>query len=154
MNPPDPKELERLVHAALRALPDRRAPHTLENRVRAAIAARASRPWWQQSFLQWPLAMRGAFLVLSAAGVKLAVVAAVFVLGNPETAHVTQAFANQFAWAENILGFFSGMAEIGSAVFRALPPLWLYGGIAVLASLYATLFGLGAAAYRTLYVER
>jgi hypothetical protein len=31
------------------------------------------------------------------------------------------------------------------------PPLWFYQGIAVCAVLYAALFGLGAALYRTLY---
>jgi hypothetical protein len=33
------------------------------------------------------------------------------------------------------------------------PPLWFYQGIAVCAVLYAALFGLGAALYRTLYLQ-
>jgi hypothetical protein len=35
----------------------------------------------------------------------------------------------------------------------AIPTTWLYGGIAAGAMLYVILFGLGAAAYRTLYLQ-
>ena len=34
----DPEKLERLIHQTLRSLPNRRAPHTLEARVLAALA--------------------------------------------------------------------------------------------------------------------
>jgi hypothetical protein len=36
---------------------------------------------------------------------------------------------------------------------RTLPVTWLYPGIVVCAVLYAVLFGLGAAVYRTLYLQ-
>jgi hypothetical protein len=36
---------------------------------------------------------------------------------------------------------------------RIVPPAWAFAGIAVGALLYAVLFGLGAAGYRTLYLQ-
>jgi hypothetical protein len=39
-------------------------------------------------------------------------------------------------------------------VFRDLPSFWIYGGAAILGALYLTLFGVSAAAYRTLYAAR
>jgi hypothetical protein len=43
--------------------------------------------------------------------------------------------------------------EFEAALVRAVPPDWLYGAMAAGAVLYAALFGLGAAAYRTLYLD-
>ncbi len=43
--------------------------------------------------------------------------------------------------------------ELAALIVRAVPPEWLYAGLAVSAALYAALFGLGAAAYRTLYLN-
>jgi hypothetical protein len=40
-----------------------------------------------------------------------------------------------------------------AVLFRVIPPLWLYGSLAIGIFLYVTLFGLGAAAYRTLYLQ-
>lgn len=40
-----PQDLEKLIHQTLRALPDRKAPRSLEHRVLAAIAARQALPW-------------------------------------------------------------------------------------------------------------
>ena len=48
----------------------------------------------------------------------------------------------------------AGVQDFCEVVIRASPPLWLYGSIALVATLYTALFGLGAAAYRTLYVQR
>jgi hypothetical protein len=48
------------------------------------------------------------------------------------------------------------MASAGNLIAllaHALPPGFLYGGLAVCAALYAVLFGLGAAVYRTLYLQ-
>lgn len=149
-----PEDLEKLIHQTLRSLPDRRAPRSLEARVLAAIEARAARPWWQQSFAQWPMAARIVFLLFSAGLVKLALMAAVWVMGGFDAATYTSAFSNQFAWIERISAAFTGMADLCGLVFRAIPPLWLYGGLAVFAGIYVTLFGLGATAYRTLYANR
>ena len=41
--------------------------------------------------------------------------------------------------------------NFGTELFNRIPSLWLYGGLAFVGLMYVTLFGLGAAAYRTLY---
>jgi hypothetical protein len=38
-------------------------------------------------------------------------------------------------------------------LLHVIPPLWMYGILIVGTFLYVTLFGLGAAAYRTLYLR-
>ena len=38
-------------------------------------------------------------------------------------------------------------------IFRGIPTTWLHGSAIVLVALYAALFGLGTAAYRTLYAN-
>ena len=86
-----PEDLEKFIHQTLRALPARRAPHSLESRVRAAIAARAALPWWRQSFARWPLAARVAFFIGSAGVAKVALMAAVWVLAGFDGAQFTNA---------------------------------------------------------------
>ena len=149
-----PEDLEKFIHQTLRSLPARRAPHSLESRVRAAIEARAALPWWKQSFAAWPLAARVAFFIGSAGIAKLAIMAAVWALAGFDRAELTNAFSTQFAWAQSVTAVFAGVGSFFGTVYRAIPPLWLYGGLAIIASLYAALFGLGATAYRLLYANR
>jgi hypothetical protein len=42
---------------------------------------------------------------------------------------------------------------LAALLLRVIPPLWLYGGLSLGILLYVVLFGLGAAAYRTLYLR-
>ena len=149
MNPHDEQKLEQLIHHTLRALPDRRAPRSLESRVLAGIAARQALPWWRQSFAHWPLAVRAAFLVLAgglAAGLVLLGTA-----GSADLLHAVRGFLAPVAQVRAVASF---VADLGATVFRSIPTLWLYGVVAFIATLYAALFGLGATAYRTLIVNR
>lgn len=145
-----PEDLEKFIHQTLRSLPDRRAPRSLESRVFAAIEARAALPWWKQSFAQWPVAARAAFLLLSA--VALIAVTLGFADAG-QTALVTRVAA-QFAWVDHLRAAIAGTGELCGVVFRAIPPLWLYGSLAALGALYVALLGIGATAYRTLYASR
>ncbi len=152
MNPHDPEKLERLIHQTLRSLPDRRAPHTLEARVLAALAARVALPWWRQAFTAWPLAARAVFVMISTA----AAAGLVFVVmsgsnGLPTVAPTLARLQAPFIEL-NALG--AAISDFCGAMMRSIPPLWLYGSIAVVATLYTALFGLSAAAYRTLYARR
>jgi len=149
---PDP--LEKFVHEALRSLPDRRAPRSLESRVQAAIAARASLPWWRQSFAEWPIAARVAFILMSAAMVKFAMMATVWAVGGVQSIGVVTSLQSQFSWVDAIGGAIRGTAESLSAVVRSIPPVWLYGTLACIAGVYATLFSIGATAYRALHANR
>lgn len=151
---PDPRDpqarLEQFVQRTLGGLPPRPAPRTLEQRVLAEIARRAALPWWRQSFTHWPVPAR-AFLVLALVGiVKLVLMATVWVMAGFDTASFQQAFAQPLAWWEGAQTLRNAIVGTGEAVVRSLPPLWLYGGLAFFATMYATLFGLGAAAYKLL----
>jgi preprotein translocase subunit SecF len=42
----------------------------------------------------------------------------------------------------------------GLTLWRAVPPLWVYGGLAMLGAAYALLIGVVAAAYRTYNAPR
>ena len=148
-----PDELEQLIHQTLRSLPDRRAPRSLEARVLAALEARATLPWWKQSFAQWPLAVRGAFVLFCGGLVKLMLLGTVWAMGDFETTQFTNAFSTQFAWITRAGEIVSGIGNFFALLWHSIPPLWLYGGLACLASLYLALFGLGAAAYKTLYAN-
>lgn len=149
-----PDNLEKLIHQTLRSLPARRAPHSLEARVLAAIEARASLPWWKQSFARWPMAARIAFFISSAGLAKLALMAAVWVMAGFDGAQFTSAFSTQFAWLQTASAAVDGIGNVCGTLYRSIPTLWLYGGAAFVATMYAALFGLGAAAYRTLYANR
>lgn len=149
-----PEDLEKFIHQTLRSLPARRAPHSLESRVRAAIEARAALPWWKQSFASWPLAARVAFVLASAGIAKVAIMGAVWAMGGVEGAQFVNSFSTSFAWLQTATNFAESIGDFCSTVYRAIPPLYLYGGLAFIGVMYTTLFGLGAAAYRVLYAPQ
>jgi hypothetical protein len=145
------KELEQLIHATLRSLPDRKAPGTLEARVLAALEHRATVAWYHRSWAYWPAAVRALFLAVATA-VGGATVAAFYLLSQGVDVGTLAARAGER------LSFFTKVYHLGvwtvdfvNNIVSTIPSLWLYGGIALVAALYATFFGLGAAAYRTLY---
>jgi len=153
-SPESDEKLERLIHQTLRALPDHRAPRALETRVLRAIETRAALPWWKQSFLQWPVAARLGFLVLSAGLIKVAFLAIVWAMAGFDGAQFTHAFASQFEWLGRAGAIVRGIEDFCVLIFRSIPALWLYGALAAVASIYLALFSLGATAYRTLYASR
>ena len=149
MKPHDEQKLEQFIHHTLRALPDRKAPRSLESRVLAGIAARRALPWWRQSFAYWPLAVRAAFFVL-AGGLAVGLVL-LGTTGSADSLHVFRGFLAAVAQTRAVAAF---VADLGATVFRSIPTLWLYGVVAFIATLYAALLGLGATAYRTLVINR
>jgi hypothetical protein len=64
-----------------------------------------------------------------------------------------QATAMVLSWAHPFLTVLSSAGGLVSLLVRAIPPVWLYGTLGAGIFLYVTLFGLGAAAYRTLYLQ-
>jgi hypothetical protein len=146
-----PEQIEQLVHRELRSLPPRRAPHTLEARVLAAIEHQAAVAWYHKSWSYWPAAVRAAFLVVATA-VSGAVMTAFYQMftGVELSTLVAQAGV-KLNFLTKLYHAAVWIVDFAANVFGSIPPLWLYGGLALVAALYATLFGLGAAAYRTLY---
>lgn len=155
------EKLERFVHRTLRELPGRRAPRALEQRVLAEIARRAGLPWYRKSFVHWPLAARAGFVTVCAAFVaacigvvNVATTGSVWVMAGFDPAQFRMVFAPQFLWMENGLAVVHAITGFFEIIGRNIPPLWLYGGLAFIATMYVTLVGLGAAAYKTLCVHR
>lgn len=149
---PSPEELEKVIHQALRSLPDRRAPRSLESRVLAAIATRQNLPWWKQSFAQWPLAARAVFLLLSVSLVAL--LALGWMNAGIERPDLANTFSRPVAVWENLWTGLRALGNLCAAGLRHIPAVWLYAVLGGLAALYATVLGVGAAAYRTLYASR
>ena len=150
MNPDAEKNLEQFIARTLRDQPLRRAPRSLESRVLAALEQRAALPWWRQSFAHWPVAVRAVFFAASAA------IAAVLVwaLGGFDLEQSVNTVTTTFAWVDTLRGAVDSLTTFCGIVFRSISPVWIYGGAAAFLALYAALFGLGAAAYRTLIANR
>lgn len=144
---PTPEQLERFVDKALRDQPLQRAPADLESKVMAAIAHRAATPWWRSSFAHWPMAARVSFLVASAVFVKLGLEAGALVIGPFDPVALGAMLFSKLAWIHALF------VSIG-AVVRSLPSWWIYCGVTVIGAFYLMLFGVSAAAYRTLYASR
>jgi hypothetical protein len=150
MPTPDPEKLEQLIHRQLRALPDRSAPASVETRVLAELARRATLPWWRRSYTQWPAGLRYAFILLLAAGAA----GILAFSSSPVTAQALSGLALRFPWIAFLQAIASNLWESAGAVFDAIPPAWLYGGMAAIAVSYALLLGVGAAAYRAFFRPR
>lgn len=151
MNKMTPEELEKFIHQNLRALPPRRAPRSLESRVMAALEHRAMIPWYHQSWSYWPAAVRASFLAL-ATGVTGAMVGGFHLLSSGvDTSGLVAQAGQRLSFFTRLYQVMAWIADFGANQLTSIPTLWLYGGLALIAALYATFFGLGAAAYRTLY---
>lgn len=145
------QKLELLIHQALSGLPPRRAPSTLESRVATEMARRALLPWWRASFASWPVAARVMFILVCAVLVAATILGGVSAyLGEHSFG---EASAVLLSWAHPFLTVASSAGGLVALLVHVIPPVWLYGTLGVGAFLYVTLFGLGAAAYRTLYLQ-
>lgn len=143
-------ELERVVDRALRALPPRPAPASLEGRVVAALARRAALPWWRRGWSYWPVSVRlaaGAGLAVAAA----AAVAAPSLLPSDLGSRLVAVLpVEAFGLVPRLVATLGWVVDFGARLLAALPSFVLPGALALVIGLYAALFGLGAAAYRTL----
>jgi hypothetical protein len=135
------EKLRRLVDHALRDLPHRAAPATLQTRVHAELQRRAALPWWRRSFSHWPTPARGAFVA-----VCIALTVVTLLVGSLTTLDLAPA-------TQQLLRLLSLATAVEAIPARLIPPLWLDSALVAGALLYAMLFGLGAFAYRTLYLK-
>ena len=144
------EDLETIVHRTLRELPPRRAPHSLEERVRAEIERRSSRPWWRKNFAHWPMPARAGFIVVCAAIVGFVVLWRGWISTGFDPVHVKAALAQPLSWLEHALIVVRAISGFCQIMLRNIPPVWLYGGFVAFGAMYAALFGLGAAAFKAL----
>lgn len=136
-------ELERQVTRALQGQPVRRAPATLERRVLAQIESGAAVARWRSGFAHWPMAARLVFLAASVGVVKVALLIAMWLATPLDSPALSLDLPSQVAWLQTLLVMIASVA-------RTVPSLWVHAGVALLAVMYAALFGIGASAYRTL----
>jgi hypothetical protein len=145
------ENLGKLMTEALHGLPLRRAPLDLESRVLDELQRRAAQVWWRRSFTHWPTAARTAFVVLN-----IALVAGTFLNGFSSVVggrSFSEFTAMLLMWMRPFLTVLSSVGGLTPVLLHSIPQGWLYVGLAVSAVLYTALFGLGAAAYRTLYLR-
>jgi hypothetical protein len=149
-HPQQEDRLERLLAGTVHTLPARRAPHTLESRVFGELARRAAQPWWRRSFGHWPTFARAGFVVTCGA------LAAMVLLGGSWMAAAIGWFQDAGAensWVRQAAAIAAALGNLAASIANTIPPSWLFVGLAAAALLYAFLFGLGAAAYRLLYLQ-
>ena len=143
------RRLEAAIDAALCELPLRPAPPSLELHVLEELSRRAALPWWQHSFAGWPGFARVGFVLMCVVLLGLAFLGGVWAmqnLGSPALG------ALSMPWARHLVALLGVAGELAS-LMRIVPPDWVYEGLAASVVLYAALFGLGIAAYRTLYLD-
>ena len=149
--PVDREKLESQVSQVLRGLPPRRAPATLELRVHDELRRRMALPWWRHRFARWPLAMRCLFVLTSAAAMGLTLWGPAWPLDRLSV--LTERTDKALAWAHPVVTVAGSAHEWADRLAGLVPTPWLYIGLSLGALSYTLLFGLGAAAYRTLYLE-
>jgi len=150
----NPEELEKFIHRTLRSLPDRHAPETLESRILAALESRAAIPWWHKSWSYWPSWVRAVFVLFCGSAAGLLVYGGMAVQTGVDAAQLSTTFAPVLHVIRPVIDLGRGLAGCVAVIGRNIPSVWLYGAVMFVAGLYALLFGLGAAAYRTLWANR
>ena len=145
------REMEARLGQALRTLPQRRAPATLESRVLDALARRAPVAWWRRSFAEWPAAARVAFGVTSTVLVVLTVLAAAAANANLGSFGAFHALSTPVVHDASV--FFVIARTLGVSLAPILSSVWVLGFLIASAALYAALFGLAIAGYQTLYLN-
>jgi hypothetical protein len=141
---------ERLLHELIRGLPLRRAPAALESRVCRELERRAARPWWFRGFSQWPVGARAGFVAICSIIIGLTVADSAWTM---LVRALGDAAAGPLSWTHTTVALIRSACEVAALLMRVVPTAWIYGGLTVGVALYAALFGLGAAAYRALYLQ-
>ena len=144
------RKVEQLFDALCSGLPPRKAPGALQTHVLAELERRAGRGWWRRSFAHWPRAARTAFAFLCTSLIGLVLAGGDWTTAAVQTWHDSAAFSLPFAGRAFTL--LTVGADLLTVLSHAMPASWLYAVLAAGGALYAALFALGAAAYRTLYV--
>ena len=148
--PLDERELEQFIGSVLRQQPMRQAPASLEAAILQRLATAAAEPWWLQGFSRWPWLARSLFLALSAGLVWLSYTTTAR-LGSLWQAAGQSAPANTVRTGMHMFANLGdALQTLGGMVTRNISPVWVYGSASLALLLYAALFGLGAAAFRTL----
>lgn len=150
--PRDQRQLEQFIGKVLKQQPQRQAPATLESSVLRELALRASKPWWLQGFSRWPWAARILFLPLVVGLVQLSFVTTGRLMSLWQTLQHSAPASSAQTGLQALSNLGQAAKALSNVVTHAIPQPWVYGGAALALLLYAAMFGLGAAAFRTLVV--
>jgi|RhiMethySRZTD1v2_1073278.scaffolds.fasta_scaffold1550271_2 hypothetical protein len=143
-NEPDP-QLADQIDAALKQLPLVPAPRELAGQVRAALLARAARPWWRREWWHWPVLARAALLSFAAA--VIVALGSSSALLDVDPTNVSQLGA-RLVPAVGYPGPLETLVNAGHVLWeRAVAPQILHFG-AGLALLYLVCVGLGTVYFR------
>jgi len=153
MNPEERDPLEGPIHDLIRGLPVHRAPQGLEARVLNTIAGRSALPWWRQSFAAWPVPARFGFALVCLAAVAVCLLPLILIQPSLPIigAEISEAASRHLGTA---IDGITAIRVAGTAVVSWIRPIWLYAILSVVALSYATLAGLGIAAWRTVHINR
>lgn len=139
------------VDRCLRALPLRSAPEGFGERVFAELHRRAALPWWRRSFRQWPALPRLGLIIACAASTLGAWRIAGWVAAVSAAA-LQRVAAPLFALRDLLRALLAADASL-RLIGGGVGPHWIQGGAVLTVIAYVALIGLGATAYRTLYLE-
>lgn len=154
MSTHDPDKLEAALNQMIKGLPNRKAPAGLQSRVFAELNRRAALPWWRKSFAYWPVAIRAAFFIGSAAAVAVLVAGLFILLRTPAAAQSLAGAEQPFAWLRQIGDAYASIRTSVQHSLSYIPALWLYGAIGAIVIGYASLAAIGAATYRVVTLGR
>jgi hypothetical protein len=141
---------EQFIDAVLRRQPLRRAPAGFEARVLQQLAQRSARPWWLQGFTRWPKSAQLLFVPLAIGCVPLLFRAASSLAALFPSARQSGPLSAAQSAATTVGTLGHAAQTLGDLVMRQIPAVWIYGGVGLATLLYVALFGLCAAAFRTL----
>lgn len=151
-NSPDVDDkAEHALSRALQSLPLRRAPADLEARVLHQLERRRGRDSWRRGFTHWPVAARAGFI-----SICISLVSATLVDYRWSTlggGALQRAFGGALSWTYVAVGSIASATDLLTRIASTLPERWLFTIATAAAALYALLFGLGAVAFRTLYLS-
>jgi len=148
--PRDERQLEQYINTVLSRQPLRQAPATLETRVLRELAVQLAKPWWLQGFGRWPWAARLLFLPLALGLVQLSFLATGRLMSLWQAVQGSAPASSAQSGLQLLASLAQALQTLGAMLTREIPQVWIYGSAAVALLVYAALFGLGAAAFRTL----
>ena len=142
------KKLEALIHRELRQLPERPAPATLVHRVMLAVHARARRPWWERSWVAWPLGLQIISLAVLLASAALVSYFLGSASGGVNVTSMSSKLVESFAWLKPIWEIVAALIGAATVILRVSGQQFLLIGGAVIALAYVTCVGLGTVCVR------
>ena len=139
------EQLERRMQRALRELPLREAPPSLERRVIEAIEFR------RRGFASWPLIAKAALIACCLASALLVVLGLKELGTGLATLPANPSIAGRLYTLRAVADAAAALGALIVRLVRMIPPAWLLSGLVATAFVYAMLFALVTIGYSTLY---